>query len=132
MQLKAIVKLAELWTWDWFAILTFEGDKSTADHRFDQGIAKVEQQVGGRQFRWLRVTEHSSTAGIRFHVLVGGLVDSDREPGFQVWNAVGGKAEIKLFDPAQHRIGSMLKNLNKESLEMDCHFPKLNGEEDVV
>jgi hypothetical protein len=131
MQLEALAKLAELWSWEWIATLSFWGpiSRSRANRRYDQWIEAVKRKIGGRKFCWVRVTYRTSPDSIHFLVLVGGLVDGDRHGWGELW---GGKSQISLFDRGQHRIRNIFKKLSKESLDIDCHFPKDDREADVV
>jgi hypothetical protein len=118
----------EQFTWSWYVTLKLTAGKPSmnrAKRLCDQWVGELEQQEGGKNFRWFRVLERGTLGtNLHFHVLVGGL-KSRRTRWASRWSELGGDALITPFDPDQKGILYLLKETDDEGdLDFDFKLPK--------
>lgn len=120
------------WDWQWFATLTFRGlaSKSRAERRFEEWINTLKCEVGHTRFRYVRVTERGETAGLHFHLLVGGLRNTSPNRWIRLWEKLGGDAQIEAFDEEKNGIRYILKTLSPDGdIDIEFEFPHLANAE---
>ncbi len=119
------------YSWDLIATLTFRGYPSVfkARRRFDEWISSVEEKVGTRSFRWVRVTETGAYGdNVHFHLLLGGLRSKSLR-WILLWQQLAGFADIAPFDPNRGGIRYMFKTIRPgQDFDLELHLAPLPSE----
>ena len=88
-------------------------------------VGEIESSDGGKDFRWVRVTEHGADgSNLHFHVLIGGLRKGTATRWVSRWNAIAGEAKVEQFNPDEDGIFYILKGFKLgRDFEIEVHFP---------